>query len=693
MAPSYPLELARTQGFTLGRPARFTIGPDGSRLLFLRTPGARDPVRCLWSYDVATGAERLLADPRTLADTRAAPSAQEQVRRERARDRTSGISDYTTDDSVRVAAFSVSGRLFVADAAGGDARELPARTPVGDPRLSPDGSTVAYLAAGGVRVIGVDGTGDRELVAPDGPEVTWGQAEHQAAESMGRRRGFWWAPGGARLAITRVDDAPVQVWYIVDPNHPEAPPAARRYPSAGTANADVSLWLVALDGGRLAVDWDRRAFEYLVQVHWDRSALLAVVQNRPQTLLRILTVDQATGRTSPLRENSDPAWTTIVAGVPAHTASGELIWTVDDGDTRHLTVGGAVVTPVGLQVAEVVGADGETVVFVAAAEPTERHLWTWSPAEGLQRLTSEPGWHHGWRCGGTTVVTSSTPEGASCTVRTRDGITRTIKDLALTSAIRPAVTLLRVGERELRTAVLFPSGHRPGTARLPVLMDPYGGPAAQRAVAARSAYFASQWLADQGFAVVIADGRGTPGRGPRWERTIHRNRDAVLDDQIEALYAAASRYPDLDLGRVGIRGWSAGGYLAALAVLRRPDVFHAAVAGAPVTDHLLYGTHWQERFLGDPRVDPEPYRRASIIADAPRLRRPLLLVHGLLDDNVYPVHTMRLSAALFAAGRPHSVLPLPAATHMTSVAETTAGLLVTQARFLLDSLSPVREIV
>jgi dipeptidyl-peptidase-4 len=111
-----------------------------------------------------------------------------------------------------------------------------------------------------------------------------------------------------------------------------------------------------------------------------------------------------------------------------------------------------------------------------------------------------------------------------------------------------------------------------------------------------------------------------------------------------------------------------------------------------VTDHLLYGTHWQERFLGDPREDPEPYRRASLIADAPRLRRPLLLVHGLLDDNVYPVHTMRLSAALFAAGRPHAVLPLPAATHMTSVAETTAGLLVRQARFLMDALSPVRDV-
>lgn len=227
------------------------------------------------------------------------------------------------------------------------------------------------------------------------------------------------------------------------------------------------------------------------------------------------------------------------------------------------------------------------------------------------------------------------------------------------------VHLTTLGERDLRTAVLFPAGHEPGAARLPVLMDPYGGSAAQRAVAARSRFWDSQWFADQGFAVVVADGRGTPGRGPRWERA--RGGDHAgprLQDQVDALYAAADRFGDLDLDRVSIRGWSAGGYLAALAVLRRPDVFHAAVAGAPVTDQLLYSSHWQERTLGLPAENPEGYAHGSLIADAPNLRRPLLLIHGLLDDNVLPVHSMKLSAALLAAGRPHTVLPLPGVSHM-----------------------------
>jgi dipeptidyl-peptidase-4 len=232
--------------------------------------------------------------------------------------------------------------------------------------------------------------------------------------------------------------------------------------------------------------------------------------------------------------------------------------------------------------------------------------------------------------------------------------------------------------------VLFPTGHQPGAARLPVLMDPYGGSAGQRAVAARSRYWAAQWFADQGFAVVIADGRGTPGRGPRWERA--RGGDHAgprLQDQVDALHAAAERFGDLDLDRVGIRGWSAGGYLAALAVLRRPDVFHAAVAGAPVTDQLLYSSHWQERTLGLPAENPDGYAHGSLIADAPNLRRPLLLIHGMRDDNVLPVHSMKLSEALLAAGRPHTVLPLPGASHQGGAV---ANLWEFELAFLRESL-------
>jgi dipeptidyl-peptidase-4 len=230
--------------------------------------------------------------------------------------------------------------------------------------------------------------------------------------------------------------------------------------------------------------------------------------------------------------------------------------------------------------------------------------------------------------------------------------------------------------------VLLPLDHRPGTP-LPVLVDPYGGPGAQRVLAARRAFLESQWWADQGFAVVVCDGRGTPGRGPAWEREIHLDvAGPVLDDQVEALHAAARDVPDLDLSRVAIRGWSFGGYLSALAVLRRPDVFHVAVAGAPVTAWELYDTHYTERYLGLPQEQPEAYARTSLLGDAARLERPLLLIHGLADDNVVAANTLQLSQRLTENGRPHTVLPLTGVTHMTPQEAVAENLLLLQLEFV-----------
>ena len=224
------------------------------------------------------------------------------------------------------------------------------------------------------------------------------------------------------------------------------------------------------------------------------------------------------------------------------------------------------------------------------------------------------------------------------------------------------------GSRELRSALLVPRDAQPErTGPLPVLLDPYGGPHHARVLHSRVDFHVSQWFADRGFAVLVTDGRGTPGRGCSWERAIHGDlATPVLEDQIDALLAAADRHPGvLDLERVAIRGWSFGGFLAALAVLERPDVVHAAVAGAPVTDWAMYDTHYTERHLGTPKDSPKAYERSSLLARADRLERPLLLIHGLADDNVVVAHTLRLATRLFEAGRHHELTLLPNATHMT----------------------------
>jgi len=435
-----------------------------------------------------------------------------------------------------------------------------------------------------------------------------------------------------------------------------------------------------------------------------------------QRRMLLLSADPARAATAVLREDTDDRWLDIVPGVPARTSDGRIVWTAHAGGAKRLLVASpeelaertaAPVTPANVQVREVLGTDGQTVLFTAsAAEPAEIGVWAYGP-DGLALLTTEPGVHHGWRAGGTTVISSRSLARDGAAVRVaRDGAA----DLPVTSlAARPSLPTPRpdifaATERGIRTALLLPSWHEPGSRKLPVLLDPYGGPHAQKVLAARAAFLTGQWLADQGFAVVVADGRGTPGRGPEWDRAVwHDLADPVLEDQVEALNAAAGRCADLDTSRVAIRGWSFGGYLAALAVLRRPEVFHAAIVGAPVTDQRLYDTHYTERYLGLPDEHPEVYDRCSPVKDAERMAlrarapgggaaaggitvRPMMIIHGLADDNVVVAHTLRLSSALLAAGYPHTVLPLTGVTHMASQEEVAENLLLFQVDFLRRAL-------
>jgi dipeptidyl-peptidase-4 len=550
---------------------------------------------------------------------------------------------------------------------------------------------------------------------------------------MGRMRGYWWAPDGSAVLIARVDETPVQRWFIADPAHPDRTPAEVGYPAAGTPNADVSLLLAWLDGGEVEISWDRTAFPYLVTVDWETGDPLIVVQSRDQRRMRLLTANTANGpntagaagETRVLREDTDQNWVDVVPGVPAWTSDDRIVWTADQDGARRLLVATAAehaagraapVTPASLQVREVLSADASSVLFTASqADPAAISLWLYragpagasSPGPaggtvpGLTEITPDGGVHAGHRSGGSTVVVSRTLAEPGPAVRVlRDAgdngqlaETARIASRAATPNLPPPhPDLFAAGPRQIPSALLLPSWHQPGSARLPVLLDPYGGPHAQRVLAAQSAFHTSQWLAEQGFAVLVADGRGTPGRGPGWERQVWRDlATPVLDDQVAALQAAAERCADLDTSRVAIRGWSFGGYLAALAVLDRPDVFHAAVAGAPVTEWDLYDTHYTERYLGLPAENQAAYQHCSLIPRAHQLSRPLLIIHGLADDNVVVAHTLRLSSTLLAAGRPHSVLPLSGVTHMTPQEEVAENLLLLQVDFLRQALGVTGE--
>lgn len=697
---SFPRQQARTQRFTLGAPRAFTVSPDETRVIFLRSMSGTDRTTRLWVLDPATGEERVAADPEVLLGGSAEKlSAQERARRERTREGSSGIVSYAVDAAAELAAFALSGKVYVAELRAGTARALPVPGPVIDPRPSPDGRHVAYVAKGALRVVGAGGEGDRALAEPENSHVTYGLAEFIAAEELHRYRGFWWSPESDRLLVARADDSPVQRWYIADPAHPERKPAEIAYPAAGTPNAEVRLFVMGLEGGRREVVWDRAAFPYLAQVHWSSAgAPLLLVQARDQRSQQYLAVDTETGATRIVHVDEDPVWLDLFPGVPAWAPDGRLVRIVDEGGARVLAVGDRLLTGSQLQVQSVLDI-GESDILVSAVagedavEPEIGQIHVYRVNElGIERISEGVGVHSAVRSGDLSVVVSAVPEepGAAAWV-VRDGkrLTR-IPSFAQEPVLSPRVTLTEGGAHRIPCAVLLPSDYQEADGPLPVLMDPYGGPHGRRVVAAHNAHLTSQWFADQGFAVVVADGRGAPGRSPAWEKAVRDNLVLTMEDQVEALHGLAGRFP-LDLSRVAIRGWSYGGYLAGLAVLRRPDVFHAAVVGAPVTDQRLYDTHYTERYLGDPATQPEVYAYNSLLTDdglseAADEVRPMMIVHGLADDNVVVAHALRLSSALLAAGRPHEVLPLSGVTHMTPQEQVAENLLLLQVDFLKRSL-------
>ena len=689
--PSFPRRQAVTRRFTLGAPRDFAVADRGARVAFLRSGGPEDPVNALWVFDVDAGAERLVVDPASIDADDADLPPEERARRERARESGGGIVAFDADPELTQAVFAIGGQIARVDLDTGDVTVLPTVAGGFDPRLSPDGRAVAYVAGDELRV--VDDGGDRLVVGEEGETVSWGAAEFVAGEEMGRTRGFWWAPDSERILVERVDVAPIDQWWISAPVSPGVAPTAVRYPAAGTANAMVDLAVIGLDGGRVDIDWSDGGWEYLAAASWTDEGLILTVQTRDQRTLAVLDADPETGRAVERHRVVDDAWVELVPGAP-RLHRGRLLTVEDREPARRLCVDGEALTGDGVQVRRVISAGDDGIVIAASREPTSVNIATVGWDGDLQWWDTNPGVVAAVVGGDTSVVVSRSlmHDGARAEVQRSRATVAVIEDHAERPAMELNVRLFRLGERELSAALVLPPDVA-DDAHLPVLVDPYGGPHAQRVQQARSLFHASQWFADVGFAVLITDGRGTPGRGPAFEREVRGDlAGPVLQDQIDALRAMAELEPRLDLGRVAIRGWSFGGYLAALAVMRRPDVFHAAVAGAPVTEWRLYDTHYTERYLGHPDLDPDAYDRSSLLGIPAELEPgvalpPLLLIHGLADDNVVAAHTLQLSRALLEAGRPHTVLPLSGVTHMTPQEEVAENLLLVQLAFLRDALS------
>lgn len=670
-------DAAATFNFRLGKPAVLAVLRDGA-VLFRRTP-PRGFASDLYELapdgttkTLARADELLGAGDEQLSDA-------EKARRERMRTATRGVVDAEGSQDGKLVMVPLGGKFHVIERATGKRTTVDPKGAAFDPHLAPDGSAIAFVRDGDLWVIAVAGGATaRQLTKhPDGFEFA--TADFAAQEELDRTRGFWWSPDSKTILFQRSDLRPVDTLYVSDPRHPDRPPVPFRYPRAGTKNAIIDLGVIDVAATTAVtprwITWDVTKFSYLSDVVWPpRGVPTIVVLDRDQNNVAVMALDikAATART--LFEEHDDAWINMPPGTPhwLDDGSGFLWMTESRGDAWTLELRhpdgtlAKTLTQPELGLSGLAGSEPGAAIVTASQDPTLQDVYRikfdGSPPE---KLTESSGVASASAKHGVIIIGTAHAAGGSETTIVRGSGRQLLPSVAERPSLVPTTVIehVEIGGRRHYVSITRPRAFDPGK-RYPVLLHVYGGPHAQMVQAMRDGYVMDQWYADAGFIVVRSDGRGTPHRGRAWERAILKDLITIpLDDQVAAVQAMAARHRELDLGRVGVFGWSFGGYFATMAALLRPDVFKAAIAGAPVTDWALYDTAYTERYMKTPQANPVGYRTGSAVEHAGKLTVPLLIIHGITDDNVHFAHTLALIEALYVAGKRAELITL-SSTHM-----------------------------
>lgn len=699
------IDLAKTRNGTLGLPIRAQMTPDGRSALFVRS-GPSDTRLHLYRYDLADHSTHELAAPASGPETL---SVAEKARRERARQSMSGIAEYQLSDDGQTVLASEGGHLERVDLQTGKVSPIS-----GDwiaPRLSPNGKMLAVVKDNDLYSVDLATNHETRLTTGGTETLTHGLAEFAAAEELERADGAWWSPDNQQILFEEADTSGVEKHYITNPQSPQSAPVEFRYPRAGTENAKTRFGLVSASGGPVRwISWDHDAFPYLGRVVWRKNGgLFVVLLNRAQTQEQLLSVDAATGAAKPILSQSDAAWIELdpraASGghdLPVALADGSgFLWAADRGKNWQLELHAAdgslktVLTPPNLPYVALNDYDAAsgTLTVTVRQNRIDNEVVHISLKDGsISPIVTEHGIHNVHFTPGAHAMMVDNFLSANGTrqalLRDRDGhILGTLPSVAETPKIKMHVQFTTAGARDLDAAIIRPEGFVAGH-HYPVALSVYAGPGVKLVHDTPSSFIDDQCLANQGYIVVTLDGRGTPGRNHDFERAIKGNLiDAPLQDQVDGLQALGKRFPELDLSRTGVYGWSFGGYFTAMATIRRPDVFKVGVAGAPPVDFADYDTAYTERYLGVPKADAEGYRKSNVLTYASNLQRPLLLMHGITDDNVYFENTMKLTQELLHDGKPYDLLLLPG-THMLPDPVIRARVTERRVQFLGNVLKP-----
>jgi dipeptidyl-peptidase 4 len=704
------------------------IAPDGSKVAFLRGRDADRNRLDLWAYDVATGTTAMLVDSTVLQPGDEVLSDAEKARRERQRIASlTGIVDYHWAPDSRRLLFPLGGELYLYDLSREGADAVRKLTDGGgfatDPKLSPRGGYVSFVRGRDLWVIDLSSGREIRLTRDGSDTIGNGVAEFVADEEMGRHTGYWWAPDDSAIAFARIDESPVPVRkrYEVYPDRTEV--IDQRYPAAGEPNVDIRLGVLAPKAGAKPrwIDLGPDRDIYLARVDWrDPQRLAFQRQSRDQQRLELVEADLAGGAQRVLATDTSATW------VPLHDdlrflADGRILWSSERSGHQHLYLLDAkgnvtALTAGDWDVDGVLALDEATgrVYFAATREsPREKHVYRVPLAGGeVERLSRTPGMHNATFARNASLYVdlwsnATTPpqtqlfdaDGrllATLVENDFDGPSHPYAPYR--AAHRPVEfgTLTAAdGATELHYSLIKPAGFDPAR-KYPVVVYVYGGPAAQTVTDSwpgRGDHFFNQYLAQHGYVVFSLDNRGTPRRGREFGGTLYGRQGTVeVADQLRGVEWLRTQ-PWVDPQRIGVHGWSNGGYMTLMLLAQAPDAYACGVAGAPVSDWALYDTHYTERYMGLPVANPDGYDGARVLAhieglvgaDAPKL----LLVHGMADDNVLFGNTLEVMAALQQRGQPFELMTYPGAKHGLSGANALHRYRLS-ADFLARCLQPQR---
>jgi len=692
-------------------PRQAKLSPDG-RFVTLLKNRAEDKERYdLWAIDTATGAERMLVDSQKIGSG-GAISEEEKMRRERARIAgTKGITDYGWAPDSRSILVPIDGDLYLAILDGNVRRLTSTAATEIDPKVSETGRYLSFLRDQNLFVMDAATGTEHALTSDGGGTLSWGAAEFVAQEELSRDTGYWWSPGDRYLAVARVDESPVAVVKRAAIGASGTQLIEQRYPAAGTKNAIVDLYVMTPDGqSRVKADLGTDPDYYLARVDWAKDGKSLFVQrlSRDQKRLDMLRVDPSTGKSMILFSESSPTWVNLTENFRP-LKDGSLLWSSERSGYSHLyrwkSGKWTQLTRGNWAVDKVAGVDeaSRRVYFTGTAEtPIEQQLyWVNLDRGAAPARVTETGWYNNATMdkGATHALVTRSNTGQPSQTYLADASGKRLAWVEqnalnarhpygpyLDSHVKPTFGTITGPEgSSLHYRMLSPQ-RQPGK-RYPVYLYVYGGPHGQQVTDAwYGALPLHEALVDQGWIVFTIDNRGTNRRGTRFENAVYRSMgDAEVADQLAGV-EWLKKQPFVDPSKFAVQGWSYGGYMTLKLLEKAPGVFAAGAAVAPVTKWELYDTAYTERYLGNPSVDPKPYQSSDALDDAVKIRDPLLLVHGMSDDNVVFQNSTELYARLQQAKRPFEMMVYPGATHAIAGEGPQTHVWTTITRFLNEKV-------